>query len=84
MAHSPDMTEKVLKAMLTLCLLGNFSCFLSSADFFKINFFLKKILSGISSEYQTVWDPDQALHFVGYQQMTLVSRHLAEFKHPTY
>ena len=32
--------------------------------FFKINFF-RKILSGIPSECQTVFDPDQARHFVG-------------------
>ena len=30
---------------------------------FKFNFFLKK--SGLPSEYQTVWDPDQDRHFVG-------------------
>ena len=38
----------------SLCLLGNFSCFLSSADFFQNQLFLK-ILSGIQSECQTVW-----------------------------
>ena len=41
--------------MFTFCPLGNFSCFfLSSADFFKINFFAK-ILSAIPSECQTEW-----------------------------
>ena len=30
---------------LTLCLLGNFSCFLSSADFFIVNF-LEKFFQG--------------------------------------
>ena len=39
---------------LTLCLLGNFACFLSSADFVQNPFFLK-ILSGIPFECQTVW-----------------------------
>ena len=38
----------------TLCLLGNFACLLSSADFFKNQLF-RKILSGIQSECQTVW-----------------------------
>ena len=35
-------------------LLGNFACLLSSANFFQ-NQLLKKILSGIPSECQTVW-----------------------------
>ena len=35
-------------------MLGNFACFLSSADFFQ-NQLIRKILSGISSECQTVW-----------------------------
>ena len=39
---------------LTLCLLGNFACFLSSADFFQ-NQLIGKLLSGIPSECQTVW-----------------------------
>ena len=38
----------------THCLLGNFSCFLSSGEFFQSLLF-EKILSGISSECQTVW-----------------------------
>ena len=33
-------------------------------NFFKINFF-QKIPSGLSSEGQTVWVPNQARHFVG-------------------
>ena len=35
--------NKIIKAAdeSKLCLLGNFACFLSSADFFKINFFEK-------------------------------------------
>ena len=45
----------------TLCMLGNL--LLSSADFFKINFF-QKILSGTLSECQTV-DPDQDQNSVG-------------------
>ena len=36
------------------CMLGNFACFLSSADFFQ-NHFFRKTLSGIPSECQTVW-----------------------------
>ena len=44
----------------TLCRLGNFSCFLSSADFFKIIFFEK-----LFQEYIINLDPDQARHFVG-------------------
>ena len=39
---------------LTLCMLGNFSCFLLSADFFQNQLF-RKILSGIPSECQTAW-----------------------------
>ena len=63
---------------LTLCLLLH--AFLSDADFFQI-VFSKKILSGISSEWQTVWiqiRPDilSGLIWVltickGYQLMTL-------------
>ena len=46
-----------MQTILTLCPLGNFSCFLSSADFFKINF-LEKILIGIPSVSNSL-DPDQ-------------------------
>ena len=43
------------KDCLTLCMLGNFSCFfLSSGDFFQKQLFWK-IVSGILSECQTVW-----------------------------
>ena len=49
--------------ILTLRQLGNFSCFLSSADFFQ-NLLFRKILLGISSECQRGKDPDHALHFV--------------------
>ena len=72
----------------TLCLLGNFACFLLSADFFfEINYF-EKIILGIPSECQTVWiqiRPDilSGLIWVqtvcqGYQQMTLVGKGLRE------
>ena len=72
---------------LTLCLLGNVSCFLSSVDFFQNQFF-RKILSGIhvSSECQTVWIqilPNilSSLIWVqtvckGYQQTALVGKEL--------
>ena len=62
-----------------------FHAFLSSADFFQ-NYFLKKILSGIPSECQTVWTltrPDDSSGLVwvqtvcqGYQQTTLVDKEL--------
>ena len=49
-------TEFIADAKCThqLCLLGNFSCFLSSADFFQ-NWLFWKILSGIPIECQTIW-----------------------------
>ena len=40
---------------LILCMLGNFVCFLSSGDYFKISFFKKNKLSGIQSDCLTVW-----------------------------
>ena len=43
-----------LVQLLILCLLGKFSCLLTSADFIQ-NQYLRKILSEIPSEYQTVW-----------------------------
>ena len=59
--------------------------FLSSADFFQNKFF-EKILSGIPSEYQTVWTlirPDDSSGLIwvqtvwqGYQQTTLVDKEL--------
>ena len=68
-----------LMFLLTLCMLGNFSYFLSPADFFKI--FKKKIFSGVPSECQTDWiqirtDILSVLIWVqtvckGYQQRTL-------------
>ena len=39
---------------LTLCMLGNFECFLSSSDYFRNQLF-PKILSVIPSECQIVW-----------------------------
>ena len=53
--------------MLTLCPLGKFSCFLSSADFFQNQLF-RKILSGIPSECQTDWIQTVCK---SHQQMTL-------------
>ena len=47
---------------LTLCMLGKFVCFLTSVDFFLINFFKK--ISGIPSVSNSLV-PDQARHFVG-------------------
>ena len=45
-------------------MLGNISCFLLSADFFQNQVFFK-IISGISSGYQTVCIPDQAKVLLG-------------------
>ena len=67
--------------------------FLSSADFFKIDFFLKKNLSGTLSECQTVWiqirtDIVSGLIWVqtvckGYQQTAIVTarKERLKFKH---
>ena len=67
---------------LILCILGNFACFLSSADYFQNHLF--QIPSGILSECQKVWiqvrlDVLSGLTLVqtafkGYKQMTLVDR----------
>ena len=75
-------------------MLGNFACFfflLSEDFFFKINY-LKKNLSGIPSECQTVWiqiRPDVLSGLIwvqtvckGYQQMTKVATSGKEFKPP--
>ena len=61
----------------------NYSCFLSSTDFFQIQL-LRKIVSGMLSECQTVWikiRPDILLGLIlvqtvckGYQQTTLVGK----------
>ena len=51
----PSGSLSQYKKKLTLCLLGNFSCFfLSSANSFQNELF-RKIHSGIPSECQTVW-----------------------------
>ena len=52
------------KILLTLCLLGNLSYFLSSANFFKINFFRKNSFR-ITIRVANSLDSDQARHFVG-------------------
>ena len=44
--------------------MGNVLCFLSSADFFKVNFFEKFFQEHYQSVKQFL-DPDQARHFVG-------------------
>ena len=49
---------------LTHCILGNFSSFFVSADFFQNKLFAK-ILSGIKSECQTVWTQIRPDDFVG-------------------
>ena len=49
---------------LTFCPLGNFSCFLSSADFFKINYFQKNSFRN-TIRVSNILDPDQVQHFVG-------------------
>ena len=69
-----------LLCSLTLCLLGNFACFLSSTDYFQ-NHLYRKILSGIPSECQADCilirsDKISGLFWVqsackGYQQRTL-------------
>ena len=50
--------------LLIVCLLGIFMLFLSSADFKKKKLF-QKIISGIPSEWQTVWIHNKAQHSVG-------------------
>ena len=72
---------------LTLCPLGNFSCFLSFADILENQVF-RKILSGIASECQTNWIQIRpyvlsGLIWVqsvckGYEQSTLVGNELKE------
>ena len=49
---------------LTICLLGNFSCFLSSADFFQNQLFFKNSFRNTIRVSNSL-DPDQARHFVG-------------------
>ena len=50
--------------LLTLCLLGNFSCFLSSADSFSKLTFSKNYFRNIIRVSNSL-DPDQARRFVG-------------------
>ena len=69
--------------LLGIGILGYFSCFLSSADFFQNQLF-RKVLSGTPFEYQTDWiqiRPDILLGLIlvqsackGHQQMTLEGR----------
>ena len=59
----PDI-EHVSKEKLNLCMLGNFSCFLSSADFFSKSTF-SKIFFRITIRVSNSLDPDQARHIVG-------------------
>ena len=58
-----EKSHELPEIILTLCLLGNFSCCLSSADCFQNQLF-QKILSGIPCVSNRM-DPDQARHFVG-------------------
>ena len=54
----------------TLSLLGNFSCFFVSCCFFSKSTFSKKNISGIQSEFQTVWiqiSPDVLLVLIWVQ-----------------
>ena len=83
--HAGPLYSAEKKIQLTQCMLGDFSCFLSSAVFFfKINF-LKKILSGIPSKCQTVWTlirPDNDLGQTvcqGNQQTTQADNELNRF-----
>ena len=52
--------------MLTLCMLGNFECFLSSADFFKYELFQKNSFENpmIPIRVSKSLDPDEVQHFV--------------------
>ena len=62
MNMSPNfLSAAVLSATLTLCLLGNFACFLLSAEFFQKN--ISVILEYI--RVSNSLDPDQARHVVG-------------------
>ena len=45
--------DRHMRDALTLCLLDNFTCFLSFADFFQNQYF-RKIISGLPSECQTL------------------------------
>ena len=53
----------VIIAFLTLCMLGNFSCFCHLLTFFKINFSINSLR--ITVRVSNSLDPDQDLHYVG-------------------
>ena len=63
--------------VLTLCMLGNFACFLSSVDFFfsKSFFFSKKYFRNAISMSNSL-DPDQARRCKRCQQTTAVDLEL--------
>ena len=67
-----------VQGCLTHCMLGKFACFFVVCRFFsQINFW--KIISEISSEYQTVWIQISILGpncLQSYQQMTLTNKEL--------
>ena len=65
-SHSSCRTGVILKIFLSPVI---FPDLLSADFFFKINFF-RNILSGVTSEWQTVWIQTVCL---GYQQMTNVA-----------
>ena len=81
--HLQSPPKSHLKNNRKICMLGNFSCFFASADFFQNQLF-QKILSGIVSECQTVLiliRPDNLMGLIwvktvckGYQQLTLGGR----------
>ena len=48
----------------TICMLGSFACFLSSADFFQNQFFLQNLVSRIPSVSNNLY-PDQDRLLVG-------------------
>ena len=58
--------QVVVSIILTLCMLGNFACFLSYAEFFFQNIFLRKIISGMYIiRVSNSLDTDQVRRFVG-------------------
>ena len=64
-------------SILTLCLLGNFSRFWTSANFFQKRLF-RKILSGIPSEFQMIWFKTVCK---SCQQTTVVGKELRQKLH---
>ena len=70
------------RELLTLCLLGNFACFLSSADFFRNHLFLKKSFRNTIRVLNSL-DLDQALSSVqvvckGCRQTAIVGKELGD------